>query len=99
MKIIVEGKEIATEKAAKSSPNIYLVALAAMEAYRLKGGDNDPPDYAIRVCQSILADVLGFNDRVMWTEKIQSEGLLSYNGDYKQQYKTLIERMRGDTAK
>lgn len=87
-------RPIPPEKAAKPTPNIYLVALAAMEAYRLKGGDNDPPDYAIRVCQSILAEVLGFNDRVMWTGEIQSEGLLSYNGDYKQQYNSLIKRIR-----
>lgn len=90
------SKELTPEKAAEQTPNIYLVALAAMEAYRLKGGSNDPPDYAIRVCQSILAEVLGFNDRIMWTRKIQSEGLLNYGGDYKDQYKALLERIRNE---
>lgn len=89
--------ELIPENAARPNLGIYLVALAATEAYRLKGGSNDPTDYAIRVCQSILAEALGFNNRVVWTAKIQSEELLSYDGDYKQQYNSLIKLMRKET--
>ena len=75
-------------------PDIYLVALAATEAYRLKGGSNDNADYAIRVCQAIVAEALGYKGRTEWTGKIQSEGLLSYNGDHELQYTELVKLMR-----
>lgn len=85
----MSGKELKADLA--------LVVLAAMEAYRLKtmyNGLPDCPDYDIRVCQSILADAYGMRDRNDWTSKIQAEGLFDYKGDAKQQYKTLIERVR-----
>lgn len=77
--------------------DLALVVLAAMEAYRLKtqcNGLPDCPDYDIRVCQSILAEACGIINRNDWTGKIQTEGLFDYKGDAKQQYNTLIERIR-----
>lgn len=76
--------------------DLVLVVLATMEAYRLKTQHNglpDCPDYDIRVCQSILADVCGIRNRNDWTSKIQTEGLFDYKGDYKQQYNSLIKRI------
>ncbi len=83
---------------------MFLLALAAMEAFRLKGGRHEPADYAIRVCESLIAEILGFKHRDEWTEEIQSEGLIDYGNynrpvfedDYKQQYKTLSERIRNE---
>lgn len=89
--------ELIPENAARPNLGICLVALAATEAYRLKGGSNDDADYAIRVCQAIIAEALGYKGRTEWTGKIQSEGLLSYNGDYKEQYNSLVKTMRKET--
>lgn len=79
--------------------DLVFVILATMEAYRLKtkyNGLPDCPDYDIRVCQSILAEAYGMRDRNDWTSKIQAEGLFDYGIDAKQQYKTLIERIRNE---
>ncbi len=88
----------------KQNTNVFWLALAAMEAFRLKGGRHEPADYAIRVCESLIAETLGFKRRDVWTEEIQSEGLIDYGDysrplfedDYKQQYKTLLERIRNE---
>ncbi|MCM1061227.1 MAG: hypothetical protein NC452_13200 [Eubacterium sp.] len=91
--------ELTPEKSYKTEPRYCLVALAAMEAYRLKSGYKDPPDYAIRVCESILAEALGFNNRNDWTGKIQQDGLLEYACDEatrKQQYKILLEQIKNE---
>lgn len=85
----------------QQNTNVFWLALAAMEAYRLKGGRNDPPDYAIRVCQSLLAEALGVKTRVEWTQKIQQEGLLEYSNDLmtvKGQYKSLVEQIRKEIS-
>lgn len=93
----IASSELIPENAAKPDFGSLLVALAATEAYRLKGGSNDSADYAIRVCQAIVAEALGYNSRIIWTEKIQAEGLLSYNGDYNEQYNSLVKIMRNET--
>lgn len=87
------------KKTAEPNINVLWVVLAAMEAYRLKvkyDGLPDCPDYNIRVCQSILAEAYGMRDRNDWTSKIQAEGLFDYGGDAKQQYKTLIGRIKSE---
>lgn len=93
----ISNCELTPENTVRPNLDIHLVALAATEAYRLKGGNNDDADYAIRVCQAIVAEALGYKGRTEWTGKIQSEGLLSYNGDYKEQYNSLVKTMRKET--
>lgn len=91
-------RPITTETLGKEPKvDLVFVILATMEAYRLKtqyNGLPDCPDYDIRVCQSILAEACGIINRNEWTGKIQAEGLFNYKGDAKQQYNTLIERIR-----
>lgn len=71
---------------------VFLLALATMEAYRLCHSDRS--DYDIRVCEAILARALGYKSRTAWTADIQQDGLFDYANDaLQQQYKTLMERI------
>lgn len=79
----------------KKNADVFLLALAAMEAYRLSHSDR--PDFDIRACEAILARALGYDSRTMWVVKIQQDGLFDYANDaMQQQYKTLFERIKNE---
>ncbi len=72
--------------------------LALMEAYRLKieySPDSNNADYAIRVCQAIIANLFGYKSRADWTDDIKAAGLIDYeyhDGDeHYERYKALTE--------
>ena len=70
-----------------------LAVLALLEAYRLLADDKKEQnaDHAIRVCQAIIAKVLGFDGRNSWTSEIHVAGLIDYRHDVDkaEQYKKL----------
>lgn len=75
-----------------------LKILALLEAHRLyveSKSKQEPisPDFELRVCEAIVAEILGFNNRVDWSEAIQNAGLIDYgyNVDKKQQYFNLSD--------
>lgn len=75
--------------------NVFLLALATMEAYRLSHSDR--PDFDVRICEAILAKALGYESRTMWVARIQQDGLFDYANDtMQQQYKTLFERIQNE---
>lgn len=54
--------------------DIALKALKEMDDYRhTVTVKNTQPDYAIRVCQAILAKAAGFPDRAAWKQTIESK--------------------------
>lgn len=78
-----------------------LKILALLEAHRLyvESKSNQEPinlDFELRVCEAIIAEILGFNNRVDWSEAIQNAGLINYGYDVdkKQQYFNLSEIVR-----
>jgi len=76
-----------------------LAVLALLEAYRLLADDKKElnADHAIRVCQAIIAKVLGFDGRNSWTDEIKSAGLIDYryDADKYEQYKKLTDIVNG----
>ena len=51
-----------------------LFALEVMEEYRKNGkGITNDMDYAIRICESILADQIGFKTRAEWIQAMEKE--------------------------
>jgi hypothetical protein len=72
--------------------------LALLEAYRIKAerGKERSVDFAIRVCQAIIASVFGYAGRADWTDDIQEAGLIDYSFDVNanDQYKALTELVK-----
>ena len=76
-----------------------LAVLALLEAYRLLSNEKKEQnaDHAIRMCQAIIAKVLGFDGRNSWTDEIKSAGLIDYryDADKYEQYKKLTDLVNG----
>lgn len=76
-----------------------LKILALLEAHRLYvDSKREPinPDFELRVCEAIIAEIFGYTDRADWSEEIQNAGLINYGYDIdkKQQYFNLSEIVR-----
>lgn len=75
--------------------DVFLLALATMEAYRLSHIGR--PDFDIRACEAILAMALGYESRTMWVERLRQDGIFDYANDtMQQQYKTLFEQIQNE---
>lgn len=79
----------------RQNDDVFLLALATMEAYRLSHSNR--PDFDIRACEAILARALGYESRTMWVARIQQDSLFDYANDtMQQQYKALFERIQNE---
>jgi hypothetical protein len=72
--------------------------LALLETYRIKSehGKEHSVDFAIRVCQAVIASMFGYAGRADWTDDIQEAGLIDYSFDVdaNDQYKALTELVK-----
>ena len=60
-----------------------LALLSQLEEFRKRHeSKSEPSDWAIRMCQAIVAHSLGFTDRNQWTDLLKKQGETLFNFEW-----------------
>lgn len=71
--------------------------LAALENLRIRIGQKEDADYALRVASAIVAEAIGYKDRYTWSSRLRKQGLTAseYDPDGKDRAEVLYNCAMG----